>query len=196
MNSSENLLSVYPGELYYFNSVIEPERAVNLLNLFIATISWKTESIRMYGKLVQEPRLTAWYGLPEASYTYSGKTNRPLPFTKELLDLKIIAEQYCQQDFNSVLLNYYRNGLDSMGWHRDNEKELGANACIASFSFGVARDFIVRPYKQLRPRVSLSLSSGSLVIMKGQMQQYWEHALPKRTRVQGPRVNLTFRKIV
>lgn len=195
-DSTQNLLPDTLSELYYFSNAIAEQRSRELFQIFKDSIAWKSESIILYGKEVMQPRLTAWYGNPEAVYTYSGRTNQPLAFTKELLELKLIAERYAGTEFNSVLLNYYRNGNDSMGFHRDNEKELGIKPTIVSISLGAVRDFVVRPYKKLQLRISLALDSGSLMLMKGEMQNKWEHALPKRSNVKDARINLTFRKII
>jgi alkylated DNA repair dioxygenase AlkB len=152
----------------------------------------------MFGKEVPQPRLTAWYGDPAAQYTYSGLTWEPRPWTPTLLDLRRRLEAATDARFNSVLLNYYRDGRDSMGWHADNEPELGAAPAIASLSLGASRRFRLRPYRGglTHPSFSLDLPTGSLLLMRGPTQQHWQHELPKTARPVGPRLNLTFRWIV
>lgn len=190
----QNILSAYPGEASYVPNFFSEKESQHYFTALENEIKWEQTTIKMYGKEVMQPRLTAWYGDEEAHYTYSGKINLPLPWLPVLQTLREKVEQHCNTSFNSVLLNLYRNGEDSMGWHRDNEVELGPMPIIASLSFGAQRDFIIRPYKKLSPRIVLPLQSGSLLIMKGEMQTYWEHALPKRRNCRSPRINLTFRK--
>ena len=161
-------------------------------------IEWQQKSIKIFNRVIPEPRLNAWYGDEDAVYTYSGLMNYPLPWIPVLLDLKYHVEQVTQTSFNSVLLNRYRNGQDSMGWHSDDEPELGQNPVIASLSFGATRQFQFkhRTNKQLHLH-RISLSAGSLLVMSGTTQQYWKHCLPKvrLSESVGERVNLTFRYI-
>jgi alkylated DNA repair dioxygenase AlkB len=158
------------------------------------TLDWKQRMIRIFGREVLQPRLTAWHG--DASYTYSGVTLAPAPWTAALVALRnrLVAET--GQHFNSVLCNLYRNGADSMGWHADDEKELGPSPVIASVSLGATRRFVLRHVKKKEPAVTLALSSGSLLVMGGTLQTFWRHALPKAADVDRPRINLTFRRIV
>ena len=162
-------------------------------------IHWQQKSIKIFNRIIPEPRLNAWYGDEEAVYTYSGLVNYPLPWIPLLLELKHHVEQITQTPFNSVLLNRYRNGADSMGWHSDDEPELGINPVIASLSFGATRQFQFkhRKNKQL-PIHRLLLTPGSLLVMRGETQKYWKHCLPKvrQSESVGERINLTFRYIL
>lgn len=157
---------------------------------------WRQQEIRIYGKPHLQPRLTAWYGDPERTYVYSGLRNIPLPWTNLLLSLQRAVESVCHWSFNSVLLNYYRDGNDSMGFHSDNERELGPMPVIASLSLGEPRVFILKHIKkpELNP-VKIPLESGTLLLMKGQTQKYWKHAIRKEGSPTGGRINLTFRQI-
>lgn len=159
-------------------------------------IAWKQESIKIFGKEVLQPRLTAWYGDKDKNYAYSGITMKPLPWTNTLLQIKEKVEHITTHKFNSVLLNFYRDGLDSMGWHRDNEKELGTDPVIVSVSFGAIRKFQFRHYKDQKKIISLELEHGSLLLMSGSTQNNWQHRLPKSSMAKDSRINLTFRTII
>jgi alkylated DNA repair dioxygenase AlkB len=165
-----------------------------LLAQLTAEVAWEQRAIRMFGQELPQPRLTAWHGDPAARYTYSGLAWEPQPWTPALLDLRQRIAAATATPFNSVLLNYYRDGRDSMGWHSDDELELGAAPAIASLSLGATRRFRLRPRGGLgHAPLSLDLPSGSLLLMRGPTQQHWQHALPKTARPVGPRLNLTFR---
>ena len=175
---------------------LSPERAAAYLRELETTIAWRQEPIRLFGREVMQPRLTAWYGDPGTRYGYSGLRLAPLPWTPALLDLRARVETAAAARFNCVLLNRYRHGQDSMGWHADDEPELGAAPVIASLSLGATRRFRLRPRDAQRPPhapVTLALTSGSLLLMRGPTQQYWQHAVPKTARPTAPRLNLTFR---
>ena len=163
----------------------------------IDEVPWRAESIVVWGKTYPQPRLIAWYGDNGMSYTYSGIRLEPLPWTQTLSDIKRRVEAVARTDFNSVLLNYYRDHRDSMGLHSDDEPELGEQPILASLSLGEERTFILKHKgeKDLKP-VRLKLASGSLLLMKGETQRYWKHGIDKETRPFGPRVNLTFRRIL
>jgi alkylated DNA repair dioxygenase AlkB len=174
-----------------------PSESDIFLQRLLTEIEWKQKSIKLFGREIPEPRLTAWYGDEDALYTYSGITNQPLPWNSLLLTIKHRCEEVCGVEFNSVLLNYYRDGSDSMVWHQDNEPELGAEPIIASVSFGATRRFQFRHKKRNElPTISVDLSHGNLLIMKGKTQQFWKHQLPKTSKAIGTRINLTFRTIV
>jgi alkylated DNA repair dioxygenase AlkB len=162
-------------------------------------LQWEQGEIHMFGKKVLEPRLTAWYGDEGKTYKYSGKMQHPLSWTSELLSLKHKIEQLELPDinlkFNSVLANYYRNGNDSMGWHADDERELGQNPVIASLNLGETRRFLIRRKNDKNVKIEIALTHGSLLIMAGAMQYYWQHAVPKEPKKANPRINLTFRHI-
>lgn len=160
-------------------------------------IAWRQDNIRMFGKQVPTPRLSAWYGIPGAIYTYSGLTLQPLPFTSTLNHIKTEIEQRLQlPPFNSVLLNLYRSGSDSMGWHADNEPELGKNPIIASLNLGAERRFLLRRNDNKNLKKEILLQHGSLLLMQGATQHFWQHSIPKTARPTNPRINLTFRKIM
>lgn len=158
---------------------------------------WRQGHITLYGQRHAEPRLTAWYGDAGKRYSYSGLMLEPLPWTPLLLDLKARINKTAQTEFNSVLLNLYRNGRDSNGWHQDNEPELGHNPIIASVSLGAVRRFQLRhKFKKELPKVELDLPHGSLLVMAGPTQHYWQHQIPKTAKPVAERINLTFRVIL
>jgi alkylated DNA repair dioxygenase AlkB len=167
-----------------------------ILRELIAQIPWRTEVINLWGKEYQQPRLVAWFGDPEARYTYSGLSLNPLPWTDLLSGLRGRVEAIAGAAFNSVLLNYYRDHRDGMGMHSDDEPELGTNPTIASVSLGEQRTFVMKHKfkKELKP-IQLPLDHGSVLLMKGPTQHHWKHGINKLTRPCGPRVNLTFRRI-
>ena len=160
-----------------------------------SNISWKQDSIKMYGKTIPLPRLTSWYGDGGKAYTYSGITSYPNEWNRGLLYLKERIEQFAEVEFNSVLLNWYRDGQDYLNWHADDEKELGVNPIIASANFGETRDFVIRRNDDHTVKFILPLSHGTLLLMRGELQHFWQHSVPKRTKVSGSRFNLTFRRI-
>ena len=155
---------------------------------------WQQTPIRIYGREVMQPRLTAWYG--DAAYRYSGVTHEPMPWHPLLSDIKAMVEQYSASTFNSVLCNYYRSGQDSMGWHSDNEPELGSEPVIASLSFGVARRFVLQHKKDKSLQWQCSLGEGDLLLMRGATQRFYRHCVPKTAKTTDLRINLTFRRII
>ena len=185
------------GILNYFPNFLSENEANGYMELLLSAVEWRSDKIKMFGKEVAQPRLTGWYGDPGTVYTYSGLTMQPSLWTPALLDLKSKVEQVCEQQFNSVLLNLYRTGRDHMSYHADDERELGRNPTIASLSLGQERIFQIkhRHQKDLAP-LKFDLESGSLIIMKGEMQKYWLHRINPTKKVVGPRINLTFRRII
>ena len=157
-----------------------------------SSVVWRQDHASFFGKRVALPRLTAWYGDPGASYGYSGIVNEPLPWTAMLARLRVALEQRAGARFNSVLLNLYRDGSDRMGWHRDNERELGSTPTIASLSFGATRRFRLRE-QRTRESIDLELASGALLVMRQCSQRDWAHCVPASKQVQGARINATFR---
>jgi alkylated DNA repair dioxygenase AlkB len=157
--------------------------------------NWKQEKIKLYGKLIDLPRLTAWYGDEGKSYTYSGITVTPDPWMPALLEIKKEIEVVSGVNFNSVLLNLYRGARDSVGWHSDDEPELGRNPVIGSVSFGATRSFQFKHKHNDAQRREIALPHGSYLLMRGPTQHYWLHQVPKKTKVHEPRINLTFRVI-
>lgn len=158
-------------------------------------IRWKQDVINLYGNTVPLPRLTSWYGDSGKDYIYSGIKSKPNPWNRGLLYLKEQIEAKFSLTFNSVLLNWYRDGDDHISWHSDDEPELGVNPVIASANFGQSRDFVLRRKDDHTEKITLLLQHGSLMLMQGEMQTYWEHSVPKRRKTDGSRFNLTFRSI-
>lgn len=186
----------FNGEVLFFPNAFNLAESNAFLHSLIQEVPWKQEPITMFGRQVMQPRLTAWYGDVGKSYSYSGITMQPLAWTDTLLQVKNTVTNIAGVSFNSALLNYYRDGNDSMGWHRDNEKELGKNPVIASVSFGAARKFQLRRYSDKAGLTNIVLSHGSLLLMRGETQHYWEHQLPKVKGSTGGRINITFRVII
>jgi len=183
------------GEYFFVPHFLSKTEADRYLNIFSESIAWQQQEMMMYGKLVKFPRLTAWYGDNDKPYSFSGITLQPHAWTQELLEIKNKIEPLSKVVFNSVLLNKYRDGNDSISWHTDAEKELGKNPVIASVNFGAERTFQLR-HMQTNERIDINLTHGSLLIMLGELQHYWQHQVPKTKIVKLPRVNLTFRTII
>lgn len=193
----QHRLNLPDGEIYWQPQIFSEAEGNELFSRLEKKIEWRQDKIRIFGKWVDQPRLTAWYGDPGMAYTYSGLTMVPNEWTDSLLAIKQKVENYAEVTFNSVLLNLYRDGKDSMGWHSDNEPELGENPIIASVSLGGARRFHLKhKYKKAVPRIRLDLSHGSLLLMQGATQHHWQHQISKTTREVQPRINLTFRRLV
>lgn len=189
--------SLLDGEVWYMKNFIPLDKANAYFKNFIEQINWKQEEIKMYGKTYPVPRKTAWYGYKGFNYKYSGILCNPEPWTKELLGIKRVIESFLpDSDFNSVLLNMYRNGSDKVSWHADDEKGLGTNPLIASVSLGATRRFDLKHKTNRDEKLQLELLPGSLVIMKGALQHNWLHQIPVQKRILDPRINLTFRTIV
>ena len=166
------------------------------MQALISEIDWKQYQIKIFGKTLDQPRLTSYYGEDHPYYAYSNIKLQPIPFTPILLSIKNKIEALTLEKFNGVLLNYYRNGDDSMGWHADDEKELGTNPVIASLSFGASRNFqLQHSLDKSISKATIVLNDASLLIMKGVTQHFWKHQIPKQKN-KGPRINLTFRKII
>ena len=175
----------------FFSSV----EANDLLINCIAGLPWESMKIKMFGKEVVIPRLQCWVGDEGCEYSYSGKKLNRQPWTPELLMIKKKISQHANLNFNSVLVNFYRDGQDSMGWHADDEPELGKNPTIAALSFGGERDLVFRNILS-KETLSIPQLHGALIIIDGQTQQYWQHAIKKTKKVISPRINLTFRNIM
>lgn len=196
--------SAFPGyripaeqaDLWWSPHFLNGPQAYETFEALRSQIAWEQGQIRMFGKWVMEPRLSAWYGDPGASYTYSGKRQEPLAWIPPLSEVKELVEQAAYGRFNSVLMNLYRFGQDSMGWHSDDEKELGDAPMIASLNLGASRKFQLRRKDDKSQKIELELSHGSLLIMAGETQTYWQHQVPKTKKEVGERMNLTFRQII
>ncbi len=192
----EDAVTVIADQCVLVDKFIDHTEGESLFRKIIRKAQWSQQTIRIFDKSVQSPRLTAWYGEKDAIYRYSGITNIPNPWFEELALIRGLVESYIGQQFNSVLLNYYRDGDDSMGSHSDNEVELGENPVIASLSLGDSRRFIFHSKHEVRqPSIKIELSHGSLLIMSGSCQQYWKHSVPKTKLQVGPRINLTYRHV-
>jgi alkylated DNA repair dioxygenase AlkB len=188
LNTIEN------GEFLFYPNFFSKSESDLLLQKLKTEIQWKQESMNMYGKQVAFPRLTAWYGANDKPYSFSGITLLPKIWTKELLGIKDKIEPLSQVQFNSVLLNRYRSGNDSISWHTDAEKELGQNPVIASVNFGATRKFQLRHIKT-KEKLDIDLTHGSLLVMQGELQHFWQHQVPKTAKLVSERINLTFRVI-
>lgn len=169
--------------------------AHELENIHFTNMKWKQDHINLYGKKIALPRLTSWYGNSGMTYSYSGITSSPNEWNKGLSHIKQKIEEFSHASFNSVLLNWYRDGEDYLNWHADDEKELGSSPIIASVNFGETRDFLVRRNDDKNQKLLIPLKHGTLLVMKGEMQHHWQHSVPKRKRVSMSRFNLTFRNI-
>lgn len=183
------------GTVNYYGRILSPQQANEYFNLLLANIEWKNDEAVVYGKHIQTKRKVAWYGDRNFEYTYSNVTKQALPWTKELLALKTLAEEKSGEKFNSCLLNLYHNGDEGMAWHSDAEKDLKKNGAIGSLSLGAERKFAFK-HKTSKEMVSLILENGSLLVMKDTTQTHWLHRLPPTKSVNKARINLTFRMIV
>jgi len=192
-----NVLDLPDADLEYFPNLFDENQATRLLDALVNNVEWVQNTIRFYGKESLVPRLEAWYGDAGKSYAYSGIRMDPKPWIKELLEIKKAIEPLASTRFNSVLINYYRDGRDRVAWHSDDEKELGPNPVIGSVSLGAERKFKLRhkDHKQNGNYGEVILSHGSLLIMKGETQRFWKHEIPRTARPIGKRINLTFRVI-
>lgn len=189
-------IPVIDGDVVFDAGFFSDSEADRLLTALLSSLLWEQHRVRVYGRTHPAPRLSAWHGDEGLRYTYSGLTLEARPWTPELQDIRSQIEAAAGTSFNTVLLNQYRNGKDSMGWHSDDEPELGTNPVIASVSFGDARRFIMRHRtRDDIDRVELALGHGSVLIMRGATQHNWQHHVPRTARSVGTRVNLTFRLV-
>jgi alkylated DNA repair dioxygenase AlkB len=188
-------LALPDAEVYFYPQAFTPAESDGFLAALLGAIAWRQEAITLFGKTHNQPRLMAWHGDPEAIYTYSKLRLAPQPWIPPLLDIRARVEAICDQTFNSVLLNLYRDGTDSMGWHSDDEPELGPNPVIASVSFGQTRRFRMRHRQRQGCTAGLDLTHGSVLVMAGPTQHHWQHHIPKTRRPLQSRINLTFRAI-
>jgi alkylated DNA repair dioxygenase AlkB len=193
--SSPIKLLLPDADVWYTPAFFTLDESARFLTELQKEITWKQEKIKLFGKEQLMPRLTAWYG--DKAYTYSGLVNEPQPWIPVLSEIRQRVINTTGKNFNSVLLNLYRSGQDSMGWHADDEKELGSEPCIASVSFGADRRFgFKHKYNKAIKNIYITLQPGSLLIMQGATQHYWLHGLPKTAKPGGTRINLTFRNII
>jgi alkylated DNA repair dioxygenase AlkB len=184
------------GEVYYYPHFFSQTESDQLLAKLLTEIAWVQGPIMIYGRSIMQPRLTAWHGDEGKVIRYSGISKAPSPWTPTLTKIKERVESTSGFFFNGALLNFYRDQRDSVGWHRDDEKEFGPNPVIASVSLGETRIFQLRKYRDKKIKAEIELEHGSFLLMKGETQHLWEHCIPKRARSLGPRLNITFRKII
>ena len=190
---TDNLLP-FQGEVYYYGRIFSKAKSQELFELLHERVSWKPDEVIMFGKRIETSRKSAWYGDRSFEYTYSGITKRAELWFPELANLRRQVEVLTGKRFNSCLLNLYHNGGEGMGWHADNEPELGKNPVIASLSLGAERKFVFR-HRTEDKKVDLVLENGSLLLMQAETQDYWLHSLPKSRQISEPRISLTFREI-
>ena len=183
------------SDIIYYPGFFSTDEASTFFDLFKKEVPWQQDSITLFGKTHPQPRLTALYGNNGKSYSYSGITMHPHGFTAELLQIKSKIELEAKVLFTTCLLNYYRDGKDSNGWHADDEKELGKNPVIASISLGAERYFHLRNKENKSIKHKILLEHGSMLLMQGETQHFWQHQIAKTTRKIGERINLTFRII-
>ena len=188
-------LPLKDARVEYYPNFFSSKFASEVFQKLFKETPWQEDTLKIFGKVYKQPRLTALYGEEGKSYSYSGITMFPLPFTPLIHELKTLIEKETDLKFTTVLLNLYRDGNDSMGWHSDDEKELGKNPVIVSLSLGAKRYFHLKHKKDKNLKFRISLDHGSLLLMKGTTQHHWLHQLPKSKKVTEPRINLTFRII-
>ena len=183
------------GEANYYGIIMTTSEANTYYNLLLKKINWKNDEALYHGRHIVTKRKVAWYGDQGFLYTYSNTTKQALPWTNKLIDLKRKTELITNSQFNSCLLNLYHDGNEGMTWHSDDEKSMGKNTVIASLSFGAERKFSFK-HRRTRQTISLLLENGSLLVMRGNTQSNWLHSLPLSSKINHPRINLTFRTII
>jgi len=190
-----HVLDLPDAEVEYLPELYQSDHAWQLYRQLLQQTQWRQDRLTVYGKVHLAPRLSCWFGEPWMDYSYSNQTMKATLLTPLLLEIKAKIEAQTGDRFNSVLVNYYRDGQDSNGWHSDDEPELGNNPVIASLSLGAPRDFHLRYKLDKSLKHTLSLEHGSLLMMRGKTQSHWQHHIPKRAKAEG-RLNLTFRTIL
>ncbi|MFK8044264.1 MAG: alpha-ketoglutarate-dependent dioxygenase AlkB [Crocinitomicaceae bacterium] len=189
----QNILP-YQGVVKYLGYLFTKIESDQFYTQLLRSINWENDEAFIFGKHIITKRKVAWYGHKPFDYTYSNATKTALPWTEDLMAIKIAVEEKTGHQFNSCLLNLYHNGNEGMAWHSDDEKALGKNTVIASVSFGADRKFSFK-HKKTKEKIDTFLEHGSLLIMQGETQTHWLHRLPPTTKVTSPRINLTFRTI-
>lgn len=183
------------GTVNYYGKILDQKQSDKFYQTLLETIEWKNDEAVIFGKKILTKRKVAWYGDENFEYTYSNSTKKAIPWTKQLLQLKKMAEEKTGEKFNSCLLNLYHDGSEGMAYHSDGEKDLKKDGAIASLSLGAERKFSFK-HKETKEKVELILEHGSLLVMKDETQSFWLHRLPPTKKVFTPRINLTFRTIV
>jgi alkylated DNA repair dioxygenase AlkB len=192
----EEVLSMPNAEVTFYRNFFDLRESDKIFQLLHDEINWRQDKMKLYGKDIDLPRKTAWYGDQNKSYTFSGIHLNPEPWTPILLQVKERIEKVSGVKFNSVLLNLYRHGNDGISWHTDAEPELGENPVIGSVSFGGTRRFMFRHRQDQTLKTEVELTHGSFLLMAGETQHFWQHQIPKTSRQVEPRINLTFRMII
>ncbi|MDG1777934.1 MAG: alpha-ketoglutarate-dependent dioxygenase AlkB [Flavobacteriaceae bacterium] len=188
-------IALKDAEILYDKNFLTIDEATTYFNVLRKETDWQQDRIKVFGKVYDQPRLTALFANNKNPYSYSNITMYPTPFSPILLEIKSKIEKKINQTFTTCLLNLYRNGQDSNGWHADNEKELGKNPIIASVSLGADRFFHMKHRTDKTQKLKLNLTHGSLLVMSGPTQHHWLHQIPKTKKNIGERINLTFRII-
>ncbi len=183
------------ASIEYYPNFFDASQSELLFTKLLNVIPWQLDNITIFGKTHPQPRLTALFGNEGKPYSYSNIIMQPHPWNPILMFIKSEIETICNENFTTVLLNLYRDGKDSNGWHADNEKELGRNPVIASVSFGAERSFHLKHNSIVDAKQKITLENGSLLLMKGETQHFWKHQIPKTAKPIGSRINLTFRII-
>ncbi|CAM3813413.1 alpha-ketoglutarate-dependent dioxygenase AlkB family protein [Parendozoicomonas haliclonae] len=192
---SAQVIPLAGGQLYFLPEWLDSASADELYTQLLQVVGWRQDVIKIYGKEHPLPRLQAWYGDSQCSYRYSGMTLSPQPWLPELKGIRNQLQEQTAQRFNAVLVNLYRDGRDSNGWHADNEPELGERPVIASISLGETRRFRLRSVDDKTKTLTLDLPHGSLILMGAGIQEHWQHQITKTARKVGPRINLTYRQV-
>lgn len=190
----KQLIKISDGELSLIPDFLSEQESDSLYQQLQQETHWRQDDIFLFGRQVKIPRMQAFQGAPGIQYRYSGLSMETEPWHPRVLAIKQRLENLSGSHFNSVLLNYYRNGRDSMGWHSDDEPELGSSPVIASLSLGDTRRFLLRHrFDKSIPQQELLLNNGSVLIMAGKLQHNWQHSIPKTAKAMQGRINLTFR---
>ena len=189
-------LNLPNAEIEYIPNFISSIEAEALFNKLRQTTHWREDTITVFGKTYPQPRLTELYSLINKTYSYSNVVMKANPVPDDLKTILNSINKTAEENFNTILLNLYRSGNDSNGWHADNEKELGDSPQIASLSLGEERLFHFKHRKLKNEKYKINLASGSLLLMKGEMQNHWLHQIPKTKKLVTERINLTFRSIL
>jgi alkylated DNA repair dioxygenase AlkB len=189
------ILHLPDAEIIYYSHFFDKNEADAIFAKLTTEIPWQQDDIKVFGKIHPQPRLTALFGNDGKPYSYSNIKMQPHPWSLLLQKIKLHIESITKTNFTTVLLNLYRDGKDSNGWHADNEKELGINPVIASVSFGAERSFHLKHNTDKSLKKTIVLEHGSLLLMKGTTQHFWKHQIPKTAKPIGSRINLTFRFI-
>ncbi len=190
---TKNILPL-DGEAFLYGSIFSIEKAKEIMHYLLTEIPWQHDEVILFDKKIITNRQISWMGDLPFQYTYAGTTKKAIPWTNEINTLKKEVERISEQTFNSCLFNLYPSGKDGMTWHSDNESSIVPNSAIASLTFGATRKFSFK-HKKNKTKIDLILPPASLLVMKGETQKNWLHSVPKTTKVQQPRINLTFRQM-